>query len=70
MTPFASWIHAYWHEIKSGRAVVGQWIRRLYEIIVVGLQDRTYCFSAKEADRAIDFIESFCHHQAGRNDLL
>lgn len=70
MTPFASWIHAYWHEIKSGQAVVGQWIRRLYEIIVGGLQDGTYCFSAKEANRAIEFIESFCHHQAGRNDLL
>lgn len=70
MTPFANWIQAYWHGIQSGQIVVGQWIRLLYERVTNGLRDGTYVFSNAEANRAIDFIENFCHHQAGRNDLL
>ena len=70
MTPFANWIQAYWHGIQSGQIVVGQWVRLLYERITDGLRNGAYVFSDSDANRAIDFIESFCHHQAGRNDLL
>ena len=70
MTPFANWIQAYWHGIQSGQIVVGQWVRLIYERITDGLRNGAYVFSDSDANRAIDFIESFCHHQAGRNDLL
>lgn len=74
--PFTSYIHEYHHAIKTGKdtkgnkVVVGQWIEMLYDKVVRELQDGLYFFDAKKADKAIKFIENFCHHCEGRNDLF
>ena len=63
-------IFAYYQGIKNGEIVVGMWIRLVYEYIVKGLESKAFFFSAKKANRAITFIEGFCHHSKGRYDLL
>ncbi len=70
MTPFANYIQEYAHKIQTGEIVAGKWIKLLYQKITAGLRDGLYTFDAKKADRAIDFIETFCHHCEGRSDLL
>lgn len=70
MTPYANHIQEYHHKIQTGEIVVGKWIRRLYDKITAGLQDGLFYFDAKTANRAIEFIETFCHHCEGRNDLI
>lgn len=56
--------------IAAGAVVVGQWIRILYELITDGMRSGSYIYDAKKANRAIQFIENFCHHSKGRSDLL
>ena len=70
MTPFANYIQEYHHKIQSGEIIVGKWIRLLYEKITAGLRDGLFYFDSKKANRAIEFIETFCHHCEGRNDLI
>ena len=67
---YASYIHEYYQKIKDGTETAGRWVSLLYEIIVNGLQNREYYFDPRKANNAINFIESFCHHCKGRNDLL
>ena len=45
-------------------------IKLLYEYIVCGIGRGDFAFNPKKANRAVRFIESFCHHSEGRNDLL
>lgn len=68
--PFANYIQEYHHKIQTGEIVAGQWIKRLYEKIVTGLRDGLFCFDERKANRAIKFIENFCHHCEGRDDLI
>ncbi len=68
--PYSSYIHEYYHKIKTGEIVAGEWINLLYERITAGLRDGLFYFDAKKANKAIKFIENFCHHQEGRNDLI
>ena len=70
MTPFANHIQEYYHKIQTGDVVVGKWIRLLYEKITAGLRDGLFYFDARKANRAIEFIENFCHHCEGRSDLI
>ena len=70
MTPFANYIQEYNHKIQTGEIVVGKWIRLLYEKITAGLRDGIYFFDDRKANRAIDFIQIFCHHCEGRDDLI
>ena len=65
-----NYINKYYQAIKDGSIVVGRWILLLYEYIVKGLEDKSFYFAPKKADRAIKFIENYCHHSKGRNDLL
>lgn len=58
-------IFEYYQAIKDGTVTVGKWIAKLYELIVKGIEDRSYTFSAKKAGAAIAFIEHFCHHHEG-----
>lgn len=60
-----NWIYAYWQEIQTGGVIVGQWIRLLYEKLVKGIDDGTYIYDAKKANRAINFIEKFIRHVKG-----
>lgn len=70
MTPFANYIQEYHYKIQHGEIVAGKWIKLLYEKIVAGLRDGLFYIEAKKANNAIEFIETFCHHCEGRNDLI
>lgn len=70
MTPYANYIQEYYHAIQTGEVVVGKWIRLLYERVTAGLRDGVYTFDGRKANRAIEFIETFCHHCEGRDDLI
>ena len=70
MTPFANPIQEYYYRIQHGEIIVGEWIRLLYDKIVAGLRDGLFYYDEKKANRAIEFIENFCHHCEGRNDLI
>lgn len=65
-----NYIRKYYQNIKDGSVTVGQWILLLYEYIIKGLQANSFYYAPKKAERAIDFIENYCHHSKGRNDLL
>lgn len=68
--PFRNCIMEYYHKITHGEIVAGKWILLIYEIIVRGLEKGEFIFSAKKANKAIKFVENFCHHCEGREDLL
>ena len=70
MTPFANYIQEYHYRMTHGEITVGKWIRLLYDKIVAGLRDGLFYFDDRKANRAITFIENFCHHCEGRDDLI
>lgn len=41
-----------------------------FDYIVSGLEDGRFYFDTKKANRAIRFVENFCHHCEGRSDLI
>lgn len=68
--PSANYIYEYYDEINSGRIIAGKWVKLLYAYITKGMQNGQFKFNAKKANKAIKFIENFCHHCEGRTDLL
>ena len=70
MTPFANYIQEYHYRITHGEIVAGKWIKLLYDKITAGLRDGLFYFDDRKANRAITFIENFCHHCEGRDDLI
>lgn len=60
-----NYIFAYYQAIKDGSVIVGKWVRLLYTHIIKGLEEGRFLYSAKKANKAIRFIESFCHHHEG-----
>ena len=73
MTPFANYIEEYHYHLQKEDVPNirgGKWIKLLYEKITTGLRDGLFFFDAKKANRAIKFIENFCHHCEGRDDLI
>lgn len=65
-----NYILLYWQGIQDGTYTVGKWIWLFYKYIVEGLETQSFFFDQKKANKAIRFIEKFCHHCKGRNDLL
>ena len=65
-----NYIYEYHAVIESGEIVVGFWIKAIYSILVNGLESGDYCLDLKKANKAIKFVEMFCHHCEGRDDLL
>lgn len=65
-----NYINEYYQKITSGEIVVGHWIFLLYSYIIEGLEKKKFYYAPKKAARAIQFIETFCHHNEGRTDLL
>lgn len=65
-----NYIFAYYQAIQDGSVVVGRWIKLIFSYIVSGLERGSFFLDQKKANLAIRFIESFCHHSEGRNDLL
>lgn len=66
----AHYIYEYHAKIQSGEVVAGKWIKAIYGILIRGLESGGYFLDQKKAGKAIKFIESFCHHCEGRDDLL
>ena len=60
-----NWIYAYYQGIKDGSVVVGRWVRLLYEQIIADLEAKVTYFDQKEADKAINWIETHCFHTEG-----
>jgi len=60
-----NWIYTYYQQIKDGSVTVGEWIRRLYEMIVEGLERKEIFFDQKKANAAVEWIEAHCRHTEG-----
>ena len=58
-------ILAYYQQIKDGTAVVSKWVNKIYELIVHGIENGTYVFDVKKANKAITWIEEHCFHVEG-----
>lgn len=57
---------AYYQQIEDGRETVGRWVRLLYEWLISGIESGDFYFNQRKANRAIQFIETFCRHNKGR----
>lgn len=68
--PYLSYIHEYHSKIKSGEIVAGEYIHLVYDILIDGINKGRWVLDLKKANKAVKFIENFCHHSEGRNDLL
>ena len=60
-----NYIFQYYQQIKDGSVTVGEWTRLAYEYLVHGLEQKEFTYDAKKAERAIAYIEKFCHHAEG-----
>lgn len=60
-----NYIYEYYQRIKAGEIVVGQWILKIYSIIIDGLEKKAFFFDQKKAEKAINWIERRCHHTEG-----
>ena len=67
---FENYISLYYAEIKAGRVRVGKHIKAIYKILTDGINAGVYIYDGAKANKAIRFIENFCHHSEGRSDLL
>ena len=65
-----NYIFEYYQKIQDGSVVVGKWILMFYTYIIKSLENGDFLFDQKKANKAIKFIENFCRHCEGRNDLL
>ena len=65
-----NWIFKYHEAIQKNEVIVGVWVRLCFEILTTGLLNGEWEFNEKKANKAIKFIENFCHHSEGRSDLL
>ena len=68
--PATNYIYDYHSRIESGEFVAGKWVLAVYKTIVEGLQRGEYTYDTKKASKAVRFIEAFCRHCEGRDDLL
>lgn len=77
-SPYSNYIFEYYDKIcriKKGEKIegvraAGKHVIKIYKILTDGIKNGTYEFSPSKANRSIRFIENFCHHSEGRNDLL
>lgn len=60
-----NWIYTYYQGIKDGTYVVGQWVALIYEKIVKQIESKEVVYDQKEANAAVDWIESHCFHVEG-----
>lgn len=65
-----NWIFKYHEAIQKKEVIVGVWVRLCFVILTTGLLNGEWEFNEKKANKAIKFIENFCHHSEGRSDLL
>lgn len=62
-----NYILRYWKEIKDGRAIVCEKIRKIYERLAEDcrVKDGKYHFDIDRASRPIFFVETFCRQSKG-----
>ena len=60
-----NYILTYYQKISDGTITVGKWVKLAYEMIVKGLENKSFFYDSKKAHRAINFIEKFAHHHEG-----
>ena len=60
-----NWILTYYQHINDGTITAGKWIHLAYEMIIKGLEKRSFYFDQKKANKVIRFIETFTHHSKG-----
>ena len=58
-------ILTYYQAIQNGSENVGKWIRLLYEMILDGLQDKSWFYDSVRAWNAIRFMQRYSHHNKG-----
>lgn len=58
-------IYDYYQRIEDGSVTVGHWIRDWYRLVVQRIEDKSYRFDERKANRAIRFVENFCRHHEG-----
>lgn len=62
----SNYIYQYYQAIQDGSEIVGKDIRLLYEMIIKGLEEKSFFYDKRKADRAIKYIENFVHHHEGK----
>ena len=65
MNNVENYLLTYYQRIQDGTETVGRWVRLCYEMIIKGLQQKSFFYDHKKATAAIRFIEGFCHHHEG-----
>lgn len=60
-----NWIYSYYQKINDGSIVVGEWIHKIYDYIVHGLEEKRFLFDQKKANKATEWIETHCFHVEG-----
>lgn len=60
-----NYIYERYQRMKDGTDVEGRNIIRWYEYIIRGLERKSFFYDPKKANRAIKYIETFCHHHEG-----
>lgn len=60
-----NYIYEYYQKINDGSLVAGKWIHLLYDYIVRGIERKDFYLDLKKANKAVLFIETFCHHSKG-----
>ena len=53
------YIFEYYQKISNDEIRVGKWVKKAYEKIIEGLENKSFYFDAKKANKAIKFIENF-----------
>ena len=60
-----NWIYTYYQGIKDGTYCVGRFIVLVYAMIIKLIEDKVVFFDVKEANTAIEWIETHCFHVEG-----
>ena len=60
-----NWIYSYYQKVKNGSVTVGQYIERLLDYLVKGLEEKQFFYDQNKANNAIEFIETHAFHTEG-----
>ena len=61
----SNWIYKYYQGICDGTYHVGKWIRLVYEVIIKGLEEKSFFYDSKKANAVIEYFESHVFHTEG-----
>lgn len=70
MAAGVNYILEYKAKIDAGEVIVGEWVIAIFGILVNGLEAGEFYYNQKKTNKAIAFVENFCHHSKGRSDYL